>query len=96
MGTYWDTFSDGLFDYAMGAYSSLDPWVYPIVFTAIIGFMFFVTGSATIAVSIIIVALGMYAVPVYVDVPELTLFYYVVTIMVLALLLTVLFIKRRS
>ena len=96
MGGYWDIFSDGIFDYAMGAYSSLDPWVYPIFFTGIIGFMFLVTGSATIAASVIIVTLGMYAFPVFVEVPELTLFYYIIVLLVFTLLLTVLFIKRRN
>lgn len=98
MGSLWTNFSSGILDYAMSAYSSLEPWVYPFIFVGILGFIYATMQSVTVVVVGILFTLGIYAVTtnVFADVPDVTLFLYIVSIIGIALLITALFIKRRN
>ena len=94
----WENFTNGFLDYAMSAYSSLDPWVYPLVFVGIIGFIYATMNSVIVAIVAIFFTLGIFAVTtnVFAAVPDLTLFLYIVSIIGIAVLITTLFIKRRN
>ena len=94
----WENFTNGFLDYAMSAYSSLDPWVYPFIFVGVIGFIYASMNSAIVAIVGIIFTLGIFAVTtnVFAAVPDLTLFLYIVSIIGIAILITTLFIKRRN
>ena len=98
MGSLWGNFSSGFLDYAMSAYSSLEPWVYPFIFVGILGYIYATMQSVTVVVVGIIFTLGIFAVTtnVFVDVPDVSLFLYIVSILGITLLITALFIKRRN
>lgn len=98
MGYLWDNFTNGVFDYAMSAYASLEPWVYPLLFMGIIGYVYAVMNSLVVTIVAIILTLGIYAgtTDVFAAVPDVTLFLYIVTIIGLVLLIGTLFWKRRS
>lgn len=98
MGSLWGNFSDGILDYAMSAYSSLEPWVYPFIFVGILGYIYATMQSVIVVVVGIIFTLGIYAVTtdIFVAVPDVTLFFYIVSVIGISLLITALFIKRRN
>lgn len=94
----WENFTSGFLDYAMSAYVSLEPWVYPFIFVGVIGFIYASMQSVTVVVVGILFTLGIFAVTtnVFADVPDVTLFLYIVSIIGISLLITALFIKRRN
>lgn len=98
MGAIWDSFYQGMIDYAMSSYDPLGIWKYPAVFIGIIGFVYAATQSLVVAVVGIIFTFVIYGATttIFVDVPDVTLFLYIITVMGIALLLTALFIKRRE
>ena len=98
MGYLWSNFTDGFIDFGMSAYGSLEPWVYPLVFIGIIGFVYATMKSITVTVVAIIFTLGIYGATtnIFNEVPDLNLFLYIISIIGIALLITALFIKRRQ
>lgn len=96
MGAYWDGFLSGILNYAKEGYGPLTDWVFPIVFVGIAVFSYFYTGSATVAAVIIIVTMGIYGADLFVGFPEITMMMYIIVLLVLAVLFTFLFIKRRN
>lgn len=96
MGTYWDLFSSGVIDYAKEAFSSFDPWVYPIFLLGLVGLMYAYTHSVVVAAAGIIVVVGLYGSNVFASVPDVMLIMYMIVLISIAVLFTVLFIKRRN
>lgn len=91
----WTNFTQGIFEYARSAFSGLEPWLYPLVFVGIIGFVFAAMNSVVVAIVAIIVALGLFATAtsIFATVPEITLFFYIVTVVGLGALITSLVVK---
>ena len=98
MGALWDSLMEGFIDYGMSAYDGFGVWKYPLVFIAIIGYVYATMQSITVTIVAIIFTFAIYGVTtnIFADVPDLNLFLYIVTIIGIALLITTLFIKRRS
>lgn len=99
MGYLWDNFtSEGIFDFATSTYASLEPWTYPLVILGILGFVYATMNSIIVTIAGIIFAVGIYGVTtdIFVDVPDITLFLYIVSIIGITLLIAMLVIKRRS
>ncbi|MBE3095352.1 MAG: hypothetical protein IMZ52_10010 [Actinobacteria bacterium] len=92
----WENFSKGIIPYAMSAFSGLEPWVYPLIFVGIIGYVYATVNSVIVAVVAIIITFGLYATTtdIFVNVPDLNLFFYIVVLIGLTLLITTLFIRR--
>lgn len=95
MGAIWNNFTQGIFDYGLSAFDSMEPWTKPLLFIAIIGFVYGYMQSATVAIVGIIITLSIYGTTTsYFDaVPNLTLFFYIVTLTGLSMLITALFIS---
>lgn len=98
MGSIWDSFIQGIFDYGMSAYDPFGIWKYPLIILGIIGFVYATMESAIVAIIAIVFSLTIYGATtdIFNDVPDINLFMYIITIVGIALLLTVLFIKNRS
>ena len=65
------------------------------IFVGIIGFIYAFSGSVTVAVVGILITLGLFGASVFADVPDVSIFLYIITILAIALLVTTLYIKRR-
>ena len=91
----WEEFQN-IFTYAKDTFYRLDIWFYPLLFLAIIGWVYATTQSVTVAIVAIIITFGLYATTtsIFVDVPDLDLFLYLVVLLGLTLLIGSLFIKR--
>ena len=98
MGFLWDNFTSGFIDYAMSAYDGFGVWKYPLLFFAMIGYVYGTMQSITVTIIAVLFTLGIYGATtnIFADVPDLTLFLYIVTIVGIALLITAIFIKRRG
>jgi len=98
MGVLWDSLMEGFIDYGMSAYDGFGVWKYPILFLAVIGFVYATMTSIIVTIVAIIFTFAIYAVTtdIFAGVPDLNLFLYIVSIVGITLLITALFIKRRS
>ena len=98
MGTYWDTFSvNGIFNFARDAYSSMQPWDYPIFFLGLIAFIYLVTQSATAAIVVMLITVGLYGTTeIFLEVPDVMLILYIFVILTLTSLFAFLIYKRRT
>ena len=91
----WSNFSGGFFEYAMDAYSNLEPWVYPLILLGVIGYVYTATHSVITAIAAILITFGLYATTsVFVDVPDISLFMSLVTIVGISALIFTLFARR--
>jgi uncharacterized protein (DUF697 family) len=92
----WENFSGGIFQYAMSAFHGLEPWTIPLIFVGIIGYVYATMHSVIVAVVAIIITFGLYATTtnIFNDVPDLSLFFYIVVLVGLTLLVSTLFIRR--
>lgn len=93
----FDNITSGIPDYAIAAFNSVEPYFWPIIFIGIIGFLYAAMSSITIAIIGILVTLAMFSTTsaLFADVPLITQFLYIITVIGLALLITALFINRR-
>ena len=98
MGYLWQNFTDGILDFAMTAYGSLEPWTYPLIFVGIIGYVYATMQSIIVTIVAIIFTFGIYAVTtnVFADVPDVSLFFYLISIIGISLLIGAFAYKRRS
>lgn len=98
MGYLWSNFTDGFLDFGMSAYGSLEPWVYPLVFVGIIGYVYASTKSLTVAIAAIIFTFGIYGVTtnVFEAVPDINLFLYIISVIGILLLIVSFIFKRRN
>jgi len=96
MFEFWTNFSNGLIEYAMDAYSNVEPWTYPLIFIGIIGFVYTATHSIITAVAAILIVFGIYAttVNVFENVPDVSLFMYIVTLVGISALIFTLFARK--
>ena len=94
----WTNFSDGIVDYAMDAYSNVEPWVFPLIFIGIIGYVYAATHSVVTAVAAILITFGLYATAstmnVFGDVPDISLFMYLIALVGIASLVFTLFMRK--
>jgi len=96
MGSYWDTMSQGVFTFAREAYSSMQPWDYPIFFLGIIAFIFLITNSATAAIVVMLITVALYGSNVFLEVPDLMMILYIFVLITLTSLFAFLIYKRRT
>ena len=92
---FWGNFSGGFLDFGMSAYANMEPWTYPLIFVAIIGYVFMATHSIAVTIVSIFITLGIYTstTDVFAEVPDLSLFLYIVTIVGFSLLIMFLILK---
>lgn len=93
----FDEFTSGIPDYAVSAFNAIDPWFWPLVFIGIIGFVYAAMSSVTLAVIAILITFGMFATTttIFVDVPEISLFLYIIAVIGITVLIAALFISWR-
>lgn len=92
----WQNFTaNGIFQYAMNAYSHLDPWLWPFIILGIIGFVYAAMQSLIVAVVAIIILFGALAgtTDIFSYAPEPTQFAYLLAIIGLTALFAAFFIK---
>jgi len=91
----WSNFQN-IFTYATDSFSKLDIWFYPLIFLAIIGWVYASVQSVTVMIVAILITFGLYATTtsIFVDVPDVSLFLYIITLLGLSMLIATLFIKR--
>jgi len=94
----WGNFSRSIPDYMTDAFSAIDPWFWPLVFVGIFGFLYTAMNSVTVAIVGILVTFGIFATStnVFVGIPEITQFLYIISIIGISLLITTLFLRRGS
>lgn len=92
----WGNFSSGIFEYAMDAYSSLEPWTYPLIFIGIIGYVYTATHSVITAIAAILITFGIYAATtnVFVDVPDVSLLMSLISLIGISALIFTLFARK--
>jgi len=97
MTDVWGNFSEGVPQYAMEAFSAIDPWLYPIVLFGIIGYIYGCMQSVTSAIIAILITLGIFSVTtsIFEEVPEMTQILYIITILGLTMLLVSLLLHKR-
>lgn len=83
----WGNFTQGIPQYAIEAYSAVDPWFYPILFVGIIGYIYAAMNSITSAVIAIIITMGIFATTtsIFADMNELTSLLYIIALIVIAI-----------
>jgi len=93
----WGNFTESIPDFAVAAYSAVDPWFWPLVFVGIIGYLYTAMNSVTVAIIGILVTFGLFATTTNFlhGIPEITQFLYLVTIIGITMLLFTLFLNRR-
>ena len=86
----WNNSTDNFMQYAIDAYSAIDPWFYPILLFGIVGYVYTYMRSTIAAVVAIFITLGIYgATGIFNGTYELTLFMYIVALVgVVALIVT--------
>ena len=99
MTDVWGNFTQGIPEYAVDAFSAVDPWFYPILLVGIIGYIYGCMNSATSAIVAIIITLGIFGVTTSVfegeGIPIVTQFLYIITVVGLTLLIVNLMLHRR-
>jgi hypothetical protein len=92
----WNNFSTGIWNYAVDAYSNMEPWTYPLFFLGIIGYVYTATHSVTALVASIIGTFALYATTttIFADVPDLSLFLNIVSIVGISALIFTLVMRK--
>lgn len=84
----WTNFtSNGIFQYALSAYSNLEPWTFPLIFVGIMGYVYVATKSVVAFIVSVFLTLGVFATTtsIFANVEPLNLFLFIVTIFGLSL-----------
>ena len=94
----FENLSSGIRDFSMAAFSSVEPFTWPLFFIGIIGFIYAGMHSLVVAVVGILITLGTFVgtTTIFTDIPELTQFLYIISIIGIALLLAMVVIKTRQ
>lgn len=94
--TIWGNFSQGIFEYAIDAYSNLEPWTFPLIFIGIIGYVYSATHSIVTMVAAILITFGIYATTtdIFNDVPDISLLMSLISIIGISALVFTLFIRK--
>ena len=93
----WTNFTRSVPQYAVEAYSAVDPWFYPILFIGIIGFIYTSMNSITAAIIAILITFGIFATTtsIFTEVSELTQFLYIITVVGLTMLIVTLILSKK-
>ena len=97
--TTWGIFTgEGIFEYAIEAYSAVDPWFYPILMIGIVGYIYGCMNSATSAIIAILITFGLFATTtsIFEQTSEIIILLYLITIVGLTFLVVTLLTKRSS
>lgn len=96
MTDVWGNVTDGILQYSMEAFSVLDPYLYPLLFLGIIGYIYTAMQSMTSAIVAILITLGVFVIStnIYNEAGDLLLFLYIITILGITFLVVNLFIRR--
>lgn len=92
----WQNFTtDGIINYALSAYSHIEPWLWPLILLGIVGFIYGAMQSLIVAVVGIIIIFGALAgtTDVFSYAPEPTQFAYILAVVGITALLVGFFIK---
>lgn len=94
----WSNMTTGIMDFALSGFEAMDPFFYPLVFLGIAGYVFTAMNSVTAAIAAILVTLGAFggSTTIFKDVPELTILFYIITIIGLSLLVFLAVLKARK
>lgn len=95
----WENFSTDIVGYATSAYSSVEPYFWPLIFIGIIGYIYAGMQSVIVAVVGILITFGLFATTtsIFEAVPQITQFFYIVTVIGICMLIAAIIIhKRRS
>jgi len=93
----WENFSSDIFGYATSAFSSVEPYLYPFVIIGIIGFIYAAMNSIIVAVVAVLITFAAFATTtsIFEQVPQISQFFYIISIIGITLLVVTLFLKRR-
>ena len=94
----WTNFTRSIPEYATDAFSAIDPWFWPLVFVGVFGFLYTAMNSITVAIVGILITFGLFATTtnIFVGIPEVTQFLYIITVIGITMLIGMLFIRRGS
>ena len=98
MTDVWGNFTNGTAEYAIESFAALEPWVYPLLFVGIIGYIYTSMHSVTSAVVAIIITLGLFGVTtsLFTYTPEITQLFYIISIMGITSLIVTMLMKHRG
>lgn len=95
LSMFWDEFIQGFMQYAKDGFSSVEPLTYPFIFVGIFGWIYSATQSAiTTIIGIIITLIIFGGVSIFNEVPQLSLFLYIITIIGFATLFSTMLLKQ--
>ena len=91
----WNGLTDNIIEYALSAYDGMGDMVYPILFVALIGYVFAATQSIVTTVVAIIITFASFGTVVWIweGIPQVSVFFYIVTVVGLACLVVGLILK---
>lgn len=92
----WTNFTvNGILNYALDAYASLDIWMWPLIFLGLFGYIYAATKSIVVCAVGILITFALFAATtdVFNVVPEPTMIAYIITLMGITMLLSGVFIK---
>jgi hypothetical protein len=90
----FNEFIQGILQYARNGYADLDIWFYPIIFVGIFGFIYAGTQSVTVMIVGILVTFGLYGSTLFVEIPVINNFFYLITIIGIVMLIVALMTKK--
>lgn len=92
----WEQITDGFMDFIFSTYDTLEPWFYPLIFVAIVGYIYLGMNSIIAGVAAILAVLAVYGgtTDIFNDVPDLELFFYIIVIIGVASLIIAFVIKH--
>ena len=92
---FWENFSDNFMEYALSSYDAIDPWLYPLLFVAIIGYVYAAMQSVIVTVGAIIITFAIYATTtnVFAEQYHVSMLMYIITIVGIASLIVALMLK---
>ena len=94
----WENLTNGFINYSLDSYNILGIWLYPLLLLGIVGYIYASMHSITVAVVGIIITIGVFASTsmIFVNVPIITQFLYIIVVLGICMLLVGVFIKRTS
>jgi len=94
----WGNFTRSIPDFVVAAFDAVDPWFWPLVFIGVFGYLYTAMNSVTVAIVGILITFGLFATTtnIFVGIPEITQFIYIVTVIGITMLINMLFLRRGS
>ena len=93
----WQNFSTDIFGFAMSSFSSLEPWLYPLIFIGIFGYIYSAMESIVVTVVAILITFGIFAgtTSIFESVPQINQFFYIISVIGITLLIATLIVRKR-